>query len=291
MASQASSAEIRFPEEARTYWHASRWVKLRRRPIKTLVDGARLYVARASSHERLTRARTFFGDELVVALPDPVSFNLMSVGFLEEGITKAVLADAPRGDFIDIGAHVGYFTCLAARVVPEGARVHAFEPSPSTFGILARNAASKPNVVLNQSAVYDRSGSLDFVDHGLRFAALNSAEWRGGPLGRASRNVSVPATSLDEYVEKEKCTPAFIKVDAENAELAILRGAEKTLAGGTAVVALEVGDPPGDATGRSRELVETMIGHGYRPFEFIDAEWCPHEPRERYALGNLLFRP
>ena len=52
-----------------------------------------------------------------VHLPDLVGVKLYQYGFFEEGLTRAVIEHLHPGDvFIDIGAHVGYYTMLASQI-------------------------------------------------------------------------------------------------------------------------------------------------------------------------------
>jgi tRNA G37 N-methylase Trm5 len=58
---------------------------------------------------------------------------------------------------VDIGAHVGYFTLIAARSVgPEG-RVYAFEPDPENYALLVRNIELNgyQNIMPIQKAVWN----------------------------------------------------------------------------------------------------------------------------------------
>src|SRR5262245_60648982 len=47
----------------------------------------------------------------------------------------------PGMAFVDAGAHLGFYTLLAARAVGRLGRVFAFEPVASTFDLLVRNIA------------------------------------------------------------------------------------------------------------------------------------------------------
>src|SRR3954447_8208340 len=54
--------------------------------------------------------------------------------------TRAVLAALPAGAVaVDVGANIGYFTCLAARAVGPRGVVHAIEPAPENVEALKRN--------------------------------------------------------------------------------------------------------------------------------------------------------
>ena len=87
-------------------------------------------------------------------------------------------------------------------------------------------------------------------------------------------------------------SPHFIKIDAENAELDVLKGAEATLASRSAVVTIEVGDDESVGNGRrSRDVIDHLTSRGYEPFEFRDNQLVRHEVRDRYEYDNLLFVP
>ena len=45
----------------------------------------------------------------------------------------------PGMTVVDVGAHVGFYTLLAARLVGTNGRVYAFEPNPEVYNILVRN--------------------------------------------------------------------------------------------------------------------------------------------------------
>ena len=41
----------------------------------------------------------------------------------------------------------------------------------------------------------------------------------------------------------------------------------------------------------SKELIELMTERGYQAYEFGDNGFVPHEVRDRYEYGNILFLP
>ena len=63
---------------------------------------------------------------------------------------------------IDVGAHVGFFTLIAASIAGSEGEVHAFEPVPSNFAALEQNARLNGfgNVVLNRAAVGAEEGEV-----------------------------------------------------------------------------------------------------------------------------------
>jgi FkbM family methyltransferase len=147
---------------------------------------------------------------------------------------------------IDIGAHYGYFTLLAAELVGTGGRVHAFEPTRSTFGVLERNTRGHPHVTANDVAVWSQRTSITVTDLGPRLSAFNSvfSPRLSDPERQLpeARRVSVPAVPLDDYCSEHALRPAFVKIDAESAEHHILEGMRWVLGELRPLVTLEVGD-------------------------------------------------
>jgi len=80
------------------------------------------------------------GRRMVVDTDDMIGRVLAISGTWEPNVTAAVRSALRPGDvFLDVGAHIGYYTVLAAPLVgPEG-HVYAFEPSPSSYRLLRKN--------------------------------------------------------------------------------------------------------------------------------------------------------
>ncbi len=64
----------------------------------------------------------------------------------------------PGVTVVDIGAHIGYYTVIAAQLVGDKGKVYAFEPDPRNFKLLQRNVEANgySNVVLVNKAVSDK---------------------------------------------------------------------------------------------------------------------------------------
>jgi len=131
--------------------------------------------------------------------------------------------------FVDVGANVGVYTAWASRCVGESGRVIAFEPVPATREHLERVVADNAlgNVRVEAKALGASPGTVTLwvVPHA---SGLTSAI---APADASSaRAVDVPLSTLDDELGRTDGTsPALIKIDVEGYELAVLRGAERTL--------------------------------------------------------------
>jgi FkbM family methyltransferase len=126
--------------------------------------------------------------------------------------------------FWDVGAHIGEHTLLASRRVGTTGEVHAFEPSPETFNLLAANVKSNGlhAVTLNQQAVSDACREMTFqvFDE----PAISCLTPNGEDLRKPrSKQIHVATISLDFYSEGKRL-PNLIKIDVEGAELSVLGG-------------------------------------------------------------------
>jgi FkbM family methyltransferase len=275
---------------AMAYSHAPWWRRLLRKPAATLLCGTLLRLPRCVPLALRVPAHTFFGAEMWVVLPEGGACEIFCLGAIEEDVTSFLLTHVTEGmTFIDVGANVGYFALLAARLVGPSGQVHAFEPAQGTCDILRHNACRHGNITVQQKALWSCRTALPFHEYGRRYSALNSVRHhrlvRESDLALA-RAYDVEAITLDEYCTARALAPDFIKIDAETAEPQILRGSRHTLARHRPFVALEVWDDPARD---SRDDITFLLNHGYEAFEYHAGAIIPHRLRDSYGYTNLLF--
>jgi len=134
----------------------------------------------------------------------------------------------PDSVAFDVGANIGVFALVMSRLCPRG-RVYAFEPAIESFDYLVRNlqANGARNVVAEHRAVYDTTGLVPFVfspDYPPGSFVSNNAE-------HSADSRPMEAVRLDDYAEDRGIDRVdLIMIDAEGAEFAVLRGAERTIA-------------------------------------------------------------
>lgn len=136
-----------------------------------------------------------------------------------------------RGDMIvDLGAHVGYVSCIAAAL---GAAVLAVEMQPTLIPIIQRNAELNDLWCVHTlcAAIGDRTGLVPSLRNspspGFR-ATLG--EWAQGAFPPTNVNHDlIPLLTLDSLFAGGPY-PTLVKVDVEGAEARVLAGAEQTIA-------------------------------------------------------------
>jgi FkbM family methyltransferase len=135
----------------------------------------------------------------------------------------------PGMTFYDLGANIGFFSLLAARLVGDEGRVIAFEADPEIAARLRehvdRNRFRSATVV--EKAVWSEARTVFFerVD-----PATSPDRGLGHVVNTASPNtVKIEAVTLDDFARTSPA-PDFIKCDVEGAEVEVFRGARRLLA-------------------------------------------------------------
>jgi FkbM family methyltransferase len=134
----------------------------------------------------------------------------------------------PGKTFFDIGAHVGYYTLLAARAVGPSGVVHSFEANPRTFELLSKNVRRNKlgPTLLNRVALADLNGEVKFCVDEIRPASSSLS----GKGAEKKTELSVPSVTLDSYVANNRvATLDLIKIDVEGGEGRVFRGAQETV--------------------------------------------------------------
>lgn len=135
-----------------------------------------------------------------------------------------------KGDvIIDVGAHFGLFSVRAAQITGTNGKVYAFEPAPPTFDLLKKTISLNKveNIVFPvKAAMTDKNGEATFYISNTVGDVANS-------LVNYNDNIhtgyKVELIQCDTFVQKHNIKVGFFKIDAEGAELSVLKGAEKVL--------------------------------------------------------------
>jgi FkbM family methyltransferase len=130
--------------------------------------------------------------------------------------------------FYDIGANIGFFSLLAARIVGKEGRVAAFEADPEVAGRLREHVARNDFgwITVEEKAVWSEPRTVYFA----RTDPATSPDRGLGHVVAAGGGdtIEVSAESLDDYTRTQPA-PDFLKCDVEGAEVEVFRGARRLL--------------------------------------------------------------
>lgn len=216
-------------------------------------------------------------------------------GYWEPNETWALQQLLKLGDtFVDVGANVGYFTLLGARLVGDAGHVHSFEPVPPTFEKMKRNVELNDfkNVTVYPFAVSNESGMVTISQVRSDNPGMNSMRLKGE--GGTGVSWQVATVSLDEKLA-EVGRIKLMKIDVEGAEYMALQGFRRHLESpyGPDVIC-EITDPYLRALGsNARELIDLVAGFGYRGYLIGNREFLPVDLEKINPAGedapNILF--
>ena len=138
----------------------------------------------------------------------------------------------PGMNVIDVGANIGYYTLLAAKLVGIG-RVWSIEPEPQNFNDLTRNVALNGflNVTALNVAVGDRKGYTP-----LYVSAISAGTHSTVCTSNSSKTtISVEIRPLDDIIPRGTGID-LVKTDTEGGDFAVLRGAKRLISDNPKIV-------------------------------------------------------
>jgi len=183
-------------------------------------------------------------------LPDDplwLRMDLLTGSYEKETVKLVNQLVKPGMTVLDIGAHVGYYTRLFAKLIGSTGQLIGFEPHPKHFSMLCNNVQSLKNVHLVQMAISNQEGTATLHDFSPESggASLNYNEqkrdWykkhhftkeiyprilKGLPV----QSYTVKTTTVDSYLAGMGINKVdFIKMDIEGAEMTAIQGMVKTI--------------------------------------------------------------
>ena len=137
------------------------------------------------------------------------------------------MKDLSSDTVVDVGANIGFYTLIFARLVGETGKVIAFEPDPDNFELLQRNVELNGyrNITLVRKALSRANESTR-----LYLSDVNTAGHRIYDSKQNWRSVPIEAVRLDDYFGQELPCVNFLKMDIEGSELAAFEGMPRILA-------------------------------------------------------------
>lgn len=160
-------------------------------------------------------------------------------------LAKFLIKSLDKEDtFLDVGAHYGYFSLLAAELVGVNGAVFSFEGSPASYGVLEKNNVGVSQLETVHSVVSDVSEDVIFYVFPNLYSEYNSLDvtqyenedWFSK---YPATQVKINSIVLDEFLETQNITPKIIKIDVEGAEYKVLNGLRKHLISQEPIIVIE----------------------------------------------------
>jgi FkbM family methyltransferase len=151
----------------------------------------------------------------------PADYESENYTFLQQQVKTGM-------QIIDIGAHIGLFSACSSQLTGPTGKIICFEPTPGTFDILKNTLKLNhcDNVTAVMAAVSDKEGSATFYVG--ETAGCNSNSLVKHKTGKEQTAYDVRMVTIDSIVSEHSLSPGLIKIDAEGAELDVLKGGLKT---------------------------------------------------------------
>ena len=228
---------------------------------------------------------------LKVNLANPEHQYLYFYGTHDERyvVTKLLKLITPGDICWDIGANIGFYTCLLASRVADDGAVVAFEPAARTCGYLQENVSL--NQFTNVTVVNKGLGNKQEQRH-LHYSEAGLAEGTAS-LKYANGRAASERVALDtvDSLLRELPVPDFIKIDVEGYQLEVLRGAEHCLKTYTPLLMAELKDVGETNHTDFSEIEQYVVSLGYRLYEIgkYSLKRCEHisdSKKRNFFLAN-----
>lgn len=204
----------------------------------------------------LRQAQTFTGYPLSILLPAGLDIYLTGGKTHDSEIRLArfmiqycehlgtVFNKQRTFTFVDIGAHVGYFSLLAAVLIKNQGRVFSFEAAKGTFDLLEKNLKPHANTKTFHNAVTDVETDLTFYEFPVLYSEYNTLHAKQFENESWYQRFKPEATmvkgiTLDHIFEEFALKNPLIKIDTEGAEAQVIKGGIKALSAQTPVIVME----------------------------------------------------
>jgi FkbM family methyltransferase len=189
---------------------------------------------------------------------------------------------------VDIGAHCGQYSLIMAAMCGQTGSVVAFEPDPYAREKLMHNLSLNPQIkrpIVESCAVSDESGSALLYSRGGN--SLSSLARTGvGVTADKPEEIRVPLLTLDSYLsERDLPMPRWVKIDAEGAEIRILKGATQVLSSDAGIVC-ELHPYAWPEFGNTLAELKELVAASGRRMRYLDQE---SEIDDQVEYGTVLL--
>jgi FkbM family methyltransferase len=192
---------------------------------------------------------------------------------------------------VDVGANLGVWSLLAARR-NSGAQIHAFEPAPRMAEQLRCHIAlnGTTGIQVHACAVGAEEATMPF------FVVPQGNTGASSFFRQPGVELRVPVTTVDDFVHREGIERIdMLKVDAEGAEILVLKGACEVLSSDRApAIFFELSEQLCARCGvTGSDVKQLLVDHGYAIYRWRRSSFVPvevgetHEHEDLFAIKRL----
>lgn len=217
--------------------------------------------------------------------------NLVSGKY--ENLTRKLFEEHLKPDMVvvDGGAHIGYYSLLAAKRMQDKGQIFAFEPDPYNFSALMANIRRNQYISIMPipKALSNKRGYVTFYQS---FGTIGSSLFFRN--GISDRLIQVESTTLDSELEGRALVDILIKLDIEGSEPLALQGMGKVIEKSRSITLFMELNPKAlrSAGYEPADLITALRGLGFS-IHFIDevnATLLPINEELLIHKGNLYCR-
>ncbi len=222
----------------------------------------------------------FYDHTIKFDLSDPYSKHWFlpryDFGKIHEPLTVKMIADNlnPNSVFFDLGAHLGYFSIVAASICK---KVECFEVDSKCLPLITKNISINnfDNISINNLAVSNAKGSIKIPKTYNPKPNLSISESDIGALYS-----TVQTIDLDSFCKISGQSPDLIKIDVEGAEFNVLEGMQDILKNGQLKILIEVHPGQLEHFGKSyKDVINMLLDHSYKIIHYKN--------HRSYAMKNF----
>ena len=167
--------------------------------------------------------------------------------------------------FFDVGAHMGYFTLLAAALERRDMEIYSFEMNPNTYHSLKQNLSLNSHLNIdNVHPIHAGISDLTVFKKQMYYRGMRLSDTQMTDF----KETTIDVLSLDHLFAERQLLPDLIKIDVEGFEAAVLKGAQQLIAREAPTLLMELhADDRLQAHGATRKsITQGLLDSGYHVF-------------------------
>lgn len=254
------------------------YIPHRSKPVLKHITG-RIYEIAYSSIKQEILVKTPLGPYIYVNYCDHVEREIAN-GTYEKKYVNFFCSKVKKGFVVvDVGTYIGYFSLLASERVGDKSCVYAFEPVPRNYTRLLRNlrANHAKNVKAYNFGLSDKNETLPFFIPKRNPAESSYLQSSATEIVKGIKvekdSAEVLLKSFDQFcMEQGLIKVDVIKMDAEGAEMKILKGMANTLKSNDLLLFMEISRHLVEHAGCTvAELVRFLVNCGFRSIYSVES--------------------